>query len=335
VCGLTKQEDGILPKLLEVRNLKTRFYTQDGIVKAVNGTNFSIDNGEIVSVVGESGSGKSVSMLSLLGLIPQPPGRVEDGTALYKGKDLLKMNKEEIRKIRGPEISMIFQDTMTALNPVYTIGFQIKESLKVHKKMNDKQAFERAVELLELLDVPSARTRMNNYPHHFSGGMRQRVMIAIALSCNPSLLIADEPTTALDVTVQSQIVRLVLQLREKFGMSVIWITHDLGVAAKLAERIIVMYAGYIVEDSPVMEYYKNPKHPYSIGLLGSIPKINEDPGTKLFSIPGQPPDLTTNFKGCPFFDRCSYRIEKCFHNMPKLKNINSNRRVACWCVDKT
>ncbi len=322
-----------MSKLLEVRNLKTRFYTQGGIVKAVNGINFSIDKGEIVSVVGESGSGKSVSMLSILGLIPQPPGRVEDGTALYKGKDLLKLNKEQIRKIRGPEISMIFQDTMTALNPVYTIGFQIKESLKIHEKMNDKQAFERAVELLDLLDVPSARTRMNNYPHQFSGGMRQRVMIAIALSCNPSLLIADEPTTALDVTIQSQIVRLVLQIKEKFGMSVIWITHDLGVAAKVADRVIVMYAGYIVEDSPVIQYYRNPKHPYSIGLLESLPKINEDPGTKLLSIPGQPPDLTIDYEGCPFFARCSCRIEKCFHNMPKLESIDSNRRAACWCIE--
>ncbi len=322
-----------MSKLLEVRNLKTRFYTQGGIVKAVNGINFSIDKGEIVSVVGESGSGKSVSMLSILGLIPQPPGRVEDGTALYKGKDLLKLNKEQIRKIRGPEISMIFQDTMTALNPVYTIGFQIKESLKIHEKMNDKQAFERAVEILDILDVPSARTRMNNYPHQFSGGMRQRVMIAIALSCNPSLLIADEPTTALDVTIQSQIVRLVLQIKEKFGMSVIWITHDLGVAAKVADRVIVMYAGYIVEDSPVIQYYRNPKHPYSIGLLESLPKINEDPGTKLLSIPGQPPDLTIDYEGCPFFARCSCRIEKCFHNMPKLESIDSNRRAACWCIE--
>jgi oligopeptide transport system ATP-binding protein len=274
-------------------------------------------------------------MLSILGLIPQPPGKVEEGEAIYKGKDLLKLKKEQLRQIRGPEIAMIFQDTMTSLNPVYSIGFQLKESLKTHQQITEKQALERSVELLDLVGVPSARQRLSNYPHQFSGGMRQRVMIAMALSCNPSLLIADEPTTALDVTIQAQILRLVMQLKQDLGMAVIWITHDLGVAAKLAERIIVMYAGYIVEDSPVLEYYKTPKHPYSIGLLGSLPRINEAPGTKLSSIPGQPPDLTTDFRGCPFYVRCSYRVEKCFHTMPTLDHVNEKRRVACWCKDKT
>ena len=324
-----------MSKLLEIKNLKTCFYTQWGTVKAVNSISYSLEKGEVLSIVGESGSGKSVSMLSLLGLIPQPPGKIEDGQVFYKGEDLLSLSKERLRQIRGPEIAMIFQDTMTSLNPVYTIGFQIKESLKIHLKMNEKQAEERAVELLDLVGVPSSRARLRDYPHQFSGGMRQRAMIAIALSCNPSLLIADEATTALDVTIQAQIVRLVLELKEKIGMSVIWITHDLGVSARIAERVIVMYAGYIVEDSPVKPFYNKPLHPYSEGLLRSIPRMDKDPDTKLISIPGQPPDLTIDYKGCPFYVRCPYRIDRCLHEMPELQVVEEERKAACWCIDRT
>jgi oligopeptide transport system ATP-binding protein len=235
-----------------------------------------------------------------------------------------------MRGINGPEIAMIFQDPMTSLNPVLTVGFQIRESLKLHEGMDEKEAQERTVELMNLVGIPEARSRLRDYPHQFSGGMRQRAMIAMALSCNPSLLIADEPTTALDVTIQAQIIRLVIRLQEQFGMSVIWITHDLGVVARLTRRVIVMYAGYIIEDAPVRDFYAQPRHPYSYGLLRSLPRLNEAPGTKLVSIPGQPPDLVQLPTGCPFFMRCNIAVQRCRQEMPPLEAVTPHTRVACW-----
>ena len=321
--------------LLEIKNLKTRFYTSEGVVKAVNGISYRVDEGEILAIVGESGSGKSVSMLSVTRLVAEPPGKIEEGEVIYKGRDLLKLSKSEMQHVNGSEIAMIFQDPMTSLNPVLTVGTQIKESLIIHKGMDQNQANIKAIELLDLVGIPSAKACLNNYPHQFSGGMRQRAMIAMALSCNPSLLIADEPTTALDVTIQAQIIRLVARLQEQLGMSVIWITHDLGVVARLTKRVMVMYGGYRIEDSPVKEFYSNPRHPYSIGLLDSLPKLNEAPGTKLISIPGQPPDLVNLPSGCPFYSRCNFRIDQCKMEMPPVEKVGNNHWVACWQIAKT
>jgi oligopeptide transport system ATP-binding protein len=321
--------------LLEIRNLSTRFYTQDGVVKAVNGISYSIEPGDTLGIVGESGCGKSVSMLSVMRLIPDPPGRIEDGEVIFNGRDLLKINDNEMRRVRGAEIAMIFQDPMTSLNPVLTIGFQIGEAIKLHQGANNKQARAQSAELLTLAGIPNAEERLDDYPHQFSGGMRQRAMIAMGLSCNPSLLIADEPTTALDVTIQAQIIDLVKRLQEDLGMAVIWITHDLGVVARLTQRVIVMYAGYIIEDAVVKELYGTPRHPYTIGLLGSLPRLDAAPGTKLFSIPGQPPDLVALPEGCPFAPRCNYVVERCKHENPVLERIGPNHMVACWEKDKT
>ena len=321
--------------LLEIRNLSTRFYTQDGVVKAVNGISYSIEPGDTLGIVGESGCGKSVSMLSVMRLIPDPPGRIEEGEVIFNGRDLLKINDNEMRRVRGAEIAMIFQDPMTSLNPVLTIGFQIGEAIKLHQGANNKQARAQAAELLTLVGIPNADERLDDYPHQFSGGMRQRAMIAMGLSCNPSLLIADEPTTALDVTIQAQIIDLVKRLQEDLGMAVIWITHDLGVVARLTQRVIVMYAGYIIEDAVVKELYGTPRHPYTIGLLGSLPRLDAAPGTKLFSIPCQPPDLVALPEGCPFAPRCNYVVERCKHENPVLERIGPTHMVACWEKDKT
>jgi len=319
-----------LASLLEVHNLTTRFYTQDGIVHAVNGISYSLDEGETLGIVGESGCGKSVSVLSLMRLIPDPPGKIVDGEVFFYGRDLLRLSEEEMRRVRGAEIAMVFQDPMTSLNPVLTVGFQITEALKLHQGMSDKEARDRAAELLTMVGIPQARERLDDYPHQFSGGMRQRAMIAMALSCNPMLLIADEPTTALDVTIQAQIIDLVKRLQEKLGMAVIWITHDLGVVARLTQRVIVMYAGYIIEEAPVKELYGSPRHPYTIGLLGSLPRLDEAPGTKLLSIPGQPPDLVAPPPGCPFAPRCQYATERCLQENPSLEPVGDGHRVACW-----
>lgn len=319
--------------LLEIKNLVTRFYTSEGVVTAVNGISYSIQAGETVAIVGESGSGKSVSMLSVMRLIAQPPGRIESGEILFEGRDLLKLSKDEMRKVNGSKIAMIFQDPMTSMNPVLTVGFQLMEPLRFHQGMDSKAAENRAVQLLEMVGVPSARERLNNYPHQFSGGMRQRVMIAMALACNPSLLIADEPTTALDVTVQAQITRLVDNLKKELGMTVIWITHDLGVVARITKRVIVMYAGTIVEDAPVKEFYANPRHPYSAGLLNSLPKLNALPGQKLLSIKGQPPDLIRLPQGCPFAARCKYTDQRCKEEKPPEIYVSSTHRVRCWKPD--
>ncbi|MGD8587028.1 MAG: ABC transporter ATP-binding protein, partial [Chloroflexota bacterium] len=275
-----------MARLLEVNDLVTRFYTEDGVVHAVNGISYTLDEGESLGLVGESGCGKSVSVLSVMRLIPSPPGRIDGGEVIYNGRNLLKISGEEMRSVRGREIAMIFQDPMTSLNPVLTIGRQLTEGLKLHLGMNDSQAKARAAEMLELVGIPNAADRLSDYPHQFSGGMRQRVMIAMALSCNPSLLIADEPTTALDVTIQAQIVELVKQLQDKLGMAIIWITHDLGVVAGMVEKVAVMYAGFIVEMAPVHTLYKKRRHPYTLGLLESIPKLDQSEHQRLATIKG-------------------------------------------------
>lgn len=261
--------------LLDVRNLRTEFVTQDGVVHAVNGVTFQVDEGETLGLVGESGSGKSVSMLTVMRLIPMPPGRIPSGEVVFQGQDLLKLSTEEMRQVRGNKVAMVFQDPMTSLNPVLTIGTQITEALELHMGMNKDQARKRAVELLKMVNIPEAERRLDDYPHQFSGGMRQRVMIAMGLSCSPQLLIADEPTTALDVTIQAQITDIVKRLKHELGMAIIWITHDLGVIAGLADRINVMYSGYIVETAHTKELFANPLHPYTVGLLGSIPRLDQ------------------------------------------------------------
>ncbi|MGB8983884.1 MAG: ABC transporter ATP-binding protein, partial [Anaerolineales bacterium] len=285
--------------ILDVQGLETTFKTPDGTVHAVNGVSFGLAEGETLGVVGESGCGKSVTMLSVLGLIASPPGKVTAGKAIFSGQDLISMPKEELRHVRGAQISMIFQDPMTSLNPVLTIGHQLEEPLVLHIGMTKKQARERAAELLSMVGIPNAKDRLNDYPHQYSGGMRQRVMIAMALSCSPQILIADEPTTALDVTIQAQITDLVKRLRDELGMAIIWITHDLGVVAGIAQRVLVMYGGYIIEEAPVRELYANPEHPYTIGLLGSLPRVDEKERTRLFSIEGFPPVLYQKPDACP------------------------------------
>jgi oligopeptide transport system ATP-binding protein len=295
--------------LLQVKGLKTQFFTQDGIVQAVNGISYDVEEGETLGIVGESGCGKSVGVLSVMRLIPQPPGKIVAGQVLFQGNDLLKMSDEEIRQIRGHQMAMIFQDPMTSLNPVLTVERQISEALELHLRLDHRQARKRTIELLEMVNIPAAAQRVEDYPHQFSGGMRQRVMIAMALSCNPRLLIADEPTTALDVTIQAQFVDIVKRLRQEFGMAVIWITHDLGVVAGLANRVAVMYAGFIVEMATVKDLYAEPRHPYTLGLLGSIPRLDEDRRRKLTPIDGLPPDLIGVGGSCPFAPRCRFQKE--------------------------
>jgi oligopeptide transport system ATP-binding protein len=321
--------------ILEVNNLQTRFRTYDGLVYAVNGISYSLNEGETLGVVGESGCGKSVSVLSIMGLIPQPPGIIAGGQALYHGSDLLKKSQDELRHIRGKEIAMIFQDPMTSLNPVLTIGFQISESLQLHMAMNADQAQQRAIELLEMVGIPQADRALHNYPHQFSGGMRQRAMIAMAISCMPQILIADEPTTALDVTIQAQITDLVKRLRDEIGMAIIWITHDLGIVAGLAHRVIVMYAGFIVEHASVDEVYDNPRHPYTVSLLGALPRVDMSREERLVSIPGMPPNLIGLPKGCPFAPRCQFTVDKCRQENPPLAFIAPNHEIACWVDVRT
>lgn len=317
--------------LLDIRNLTTRFYTDDGVVHAVNGISYTMDEEETLGVVGESGCGKSVHALSIMRLIPDPPGKIEKGEVWFSGRNLLDLEESAMRSMRGTDVAMVFQDPMTSLNPVYTVGFQIMEALKLHLGMDEEQARNRARELLELVNIPEARQRLDDYPHQFSGGMRQRAMLAMSLSCNPRLLIADEPTTALDVTIQAQIVDLVRKLQKQLGMAVMWITHDLGVVAEMADRINVMYAGYIIERANVRDIYYHPSHPYTIGLLGSLPRLDEAPGTKLVSIPGLPPDLLALPKGCPFAPRCRLRVDQCVEEKPTLENAaQKGHVVACW-----
>lgn len=319
-----------MAKLLDVKNLKTQFFTQDGVVHAVNGISYSVDEGETVAIVGESGSGKSVGVMSLIRLIPQPPGKIVNGEVWFDEQDILTLSEDELRRIRGNRIAMIFQDPMTSLNPVLTIGRQITEALELHLGMNRQEARSRVIELLELVGIPGASARLDDYPHQFSGGMRQRVMIAMGLSCNPQLLIADEPTTALDVTIQAQIVDLVDRLKDELGMAIIWITHDLGVVAGMAERVIVMYSGFIVEEAPVGEIYAQPRHPYTLGLLRSIPRLDLGRQKRLVPIDGLPPDLLEAPSHCPFAPRCAFAIEKCVEANPPLETVGPNRKVACW-----
>jgi len=315
--------------VLDVRNLHTQFYTRNGIVHAVNGNSFQLQKGETLGIVGESGCGKSVTMLSIMRLLPEETAKISQGEVNFLGRDLLKLSKDEMQKIRGCQIAMIFQDPMTSLNPVLTVGLQLIEPMMIHMGMNKKDALERAEHLLQLVGIPDTKARLNEYPHQFSGGMRQRVMIAMGLSCNPTLLIADEPTTALDVTIQAQIVELIKKLRDQFEMSLVWITHDLGLVAGLADRIIVMYAGYIVEEASVFELYANPKHPYTNALLRSLPRVDRSLKDKLEDIKGLPPDLIGKFTGCPFAKRCSYADEGCNLIVPPLREISEGHKIAC------
>ncbi|MEA4908815.1 MAG: ABC transporter ATP-binding protein [Chloroflexi bacterium] len=320
--------------LLNVQGLETQFQTREGVVHAVNGVSFHLKEGETLGIVGESGCGKSVSVMSMLRLIPTPPGKVVAGTALYQGKDLLKMSDEEIRHVRGSQVSMVFQDPMTSFNPVLTIGRQVAEPLEIHNGVHQKQAYERAAEMLNMVGIPNAKERLNDYPHQFSGGMRQRVMIAMSLICTPQVLIADEPTTALDVTIQAQIVELVKRLRDELGMAIIWITHDLGIIAGLADRVAVMYAGFVIEEAPVKELYQHPTHPYTLGLLNSLPRMDESGYRRLASIEGLPPVLLEKPNYCPFAPRCPSATERCWQENPPLMPVSPDHFVACWdCVE--
>jgi oligopeptide transport system ATP-binding protein len=316
--------------LLEVNDLRTRFYIAEGTVHAVNGVSFKLLEGETLAVVGESGCGKSVTMMSIMGLIPQPPGEIASGQALFHGTDLLKLSENELEHIRGKEIAMVFQDPMTALNPVLTIDRQLREPLRIHLGMDNQAARDRAISLLEQVGIPDAPRRINAYPHQFSGGMRQRAMIAMALACAPSLLIADEPTTALDVTIQAQIVELVERLRQELGMAIIWITHDLGVVAGLAERVVVMYSGFLVEEADVDAIYEDPRHPYTLALLKALPRVDERRHDRLKSIAGAPPNLLVEPHGCPFAPRCEFAFERCIAENPALEAISLNHKIACW-----
>ena len=315
--------------VLEVKDLKTQFDTQDGMVHAVNGVSFELRRGEFLGVVGESGSGKSVTMMSLLRLIPMPPGEIISGEANFGDQDLLSIDIDELRKVRGGKVGFIFQDPMTSLNPVLNVGYQIMESLRLHTDLSEKERHPRARQLLDLVGISDSDTRLKSYPHELSGGMRQRVMIAMALACDPEILIADEPTTALDVTIQAQIIEIVRELREKLGTAVIWITHDLGVIAGLADRVIVMYGGQIVEESPVQPLYAKPMHPYTEGLLGSLPRLDQK-GQELVNIKGTPPNLYDYPTYCPFSPRCPYVMDKCREENPPLIEIGNGRKTACW-----
>ncbi|MBC8257968.1 MAG: ABC transporter ATP-binding protein [SAR324 cluster bacterium] len=316
--------------VLQVENIATRFHTQDGLVHAVNGVSFELKKGELLGVVGESGSGKSVTMMTLLKLLPMPPAEIYAGTAKFEGQDLIQLNLDQLRKVRGGKIGFIFQDPMTSLNPVLTIGYQLAEPMREHLGMSRREARQRSAELLDLVGIPLAESRLNDYPHQFSGGMRQRVMIAIALACDPQVLIADEPTTALDVTIQAQILDIIKRLREELGMAIIWITHDLGVIAGIADRVAVMYSGFIVEEAPVDELYGNPKHPYTRGLLKTLPNLKGKRAKRLESISGQPPSLNNIPASCPFAPRCPHALARCLQENPALVNRKNNHKVACW-----
>lgn len=319
-----------MAKLLEVKDLRTHFFTEDGVVKAVDGVSYDLEEGETLGLVGESGCGKSVSALSILRLVQNPPGKVVGGEVWFEGQDILKVDEDEIRHIRGNRIAMVFQEPMTSLNPVLTIGRQLTEALELHLKMDRRAARRRAVELLEMVGIPEAGPRLNDYPHQFSGGMRQRVMIAMALSCNPKLLLADEPTTALDVTIQAQILEILARLSRELGTAVIIITHNLGVVARYADRVNVMYAGRIIETATAKELYRNPRHPYTLGLLKSVPRLDEVRKDKLDPIEGLPPDLVNLPKGCSFYPRCRFHVDKCLEERPPLMMVGENHLSACW-----
>lgn len=320
--------------LLEVKNLKTQFFTQDGVVRAVDDVSFHINPGETLGIVGESGCGKSITAMSLMRLIPNPPGKIVGGEVNFQGEDILKMSDEEVRTIRGNKIAMIFQDPMTSLNPVLTINRQISESLELHMGMGRAASRRRAIELLQMVGIPNAEERVDQYPHQFSGGMRQRVMIAMALSCNPSLLIADEPTTALDVTIQAQILDIIQTIMQEQNSALMLITHDLGVVAGMTDRINVMYAGHVVETGTTEELFANPRHPYTVGLLNSIPRLDTAEKEKLDPIRGLPPDLIDLPDMCPFLPRCDWAKEKCEQQNPPLLEVHETHYSACWYWDE-
>jgi oligopeptide transport system ATP-binding protein len=332
---LTAEEEPLDP-LLQVKDLTVRFYTIEGVVHAVNGISYTLNDGEMLAIVGESGCGKTVGVLSLMGLIPQPPGDIVAGEVLFRGQELLGLPEDELQRIRGKDIAMVFQDPMTSFNPVLTIGHQVGEAPRYHTTLRGPAIRQRVGELLALVGIPGATGRLDDYPHQFSGGMRQRAMISMGLACNPSILIADEPTTALDVTIQAQIVDLVKDLRQQYEMAVIWITHDLGVVAGLAERVIVMYAGFIVETGTVDDIYKHSRHPYTLALLQSLPRVDRSTNDRLATIPGFPPDLLSLPAGCPFGPRCGYVVERCRQENPQLMPVQGSQasslghQVACW-----
>ena len=318
--------------LLQVRNLTTQFFTSSGTVRAVDNITFDVDEGETVAVVGESGCGKSVSALSILRLVPWPPGKIVGGSINFRGQNLLEMSDEDIRRVRGREISMVFQEPMTSLNPVLSIGLQLTETMQHHLGLSPAQALKRAAELLEMVGISEPKRRLAQFPHHLSGGMRQRVMIALALSCEPKLIIADEPTTALDVTIQAQILELMKDLTKRLGVALVVITHNLGVVARYADRVNVMYAGKIIEMGSAQQIYHQPHHPYTLGLLASVPRMDQPRGTRLIPIDGQPPDLTRLDGGCAFRPRCRFAVDRCAQEFPPLENIDSGHVSACWRV---
>jgi peptide/nickel transport system ATP-binding protein len=328
------QESGTAPPLLDIRGLKTHFTTDDGVVQAVDGVDLSIERGETLGVVGESGCGKTVTAMSVLKLIPMPPGKIVAGQILYQGRDLVPLDTAEMDRIRSKDIAMVFQEPMTSLNPVYTIGEQIAEVVRKHEDLGRKAAIEKTIEMLRLVQIPNPDKRFNDYPHQFSGGMRQRVMIAMALSCNPKLLIADEPTTALDVTIQAQILELLQDMKQRFGMAIMLITHAMGVVAETAQRVVVMYAGKVIEEAPVDHLFANPRHPYTQGLIRSIPRIDTAAThkTRLEAIPGVVPSLLNPPPGCRFAARCRYAMTKCREAVPPLIDIGSGHKVACVLV---
>ncbi|MDP7667559.1 MAG: ABC transporter ATP-binding protein, partial [Rhodospirillales bacterium] len=320
----------MVPKLFEIENLRTQFVTAAGTVRAVDGISYDVEEGETVAIVGESGCGKTVSALSILRLIPSPPGRIVDGSIRFNGKDLLGLSEAEIRDVRGSEIAMIFQEPMTSLNPVLSIGLQLTETLVEHLGLSASAARARAIELLETVGISDPERRLTQYPHHFSGGMRQRVMIAMALSCEPKLIIADEPTTALDVTIQAQILELMKDLTRRFGVALIIITHNLGVVARYADRMNVMYAGKIIESGTARQIYHSPSHPYTLALLRSVPRMDQPRREKLDPIEGQPPDLSRLDDGCAFRPRCRYAVDRCASEIPPLEPLEDGHSSACW-----
>lgn len=322
-----------MENILEIKDLHVSFDTYGGEVQAVRGVNLELKKGEALAIVGESGSGKSVTSKTIMQLLPKPAGRIKSGEILFEGKDISKYSEKQMQKLRGSEISMIFQDPMTSLNPTMSIGKQIMEGLRKHQNMNKHDALQRAIELLDLVGIPSPEDRIKQYPHQFSGGMRQRVVIAIALACNPKVLIADEPTTALDVTIQAQILDLMRDLQNKMETSIILITHDLGVVANMAQRVAVMYGGRIVETGTVDEIFYKPKHPYTWGLLSSMPKLHSE-SSELLAIPGTPPDLSNPPKGCPFAPRCPHAMKVCTEIMPDYSSTSETQQVACWLQDE-
>lgn len=322
-----------MKNLLEIKNLRTHFFTEDGVVPAVDGVDFELRPGQTLGIVGESGCGKSVTAISILRLVPNPPGRIVGGEILFDGKDLVKASQSEMNEIRGNDIAMIFQEPMTSLNPVFTIGRQITEAIQLHQKLDKRAARERCIEMLKLVGIPRAEEAIDEYPHQFSGGMRQRAMIAMALSCNPKLLIADEPTTALDVTIQAQIIELMKELKEKLNTAIMLITHDLGVVAEMSDHVIVMYAGRVVEEANVFDLFKEPKHPYTVGLMKSKPSLDSNT-ERLEVITGAVPNPLNMPSGCAFHPRCPHVMDICRVEMPHLIKSENGRKVRCWLYEK-